>query len=115
MKKSIALKWVAALRSGQYKQGTKVLRSHDNKFCCLGVLCNLHAQEHPEFAAMQTDPRRYDMMGSLPPKRVLAWSGLRTDTADYGKGTGECLTALNDNGYTFEEIANIIENKYKEL
>lgn len=34
-------KWVKALRSGEYKQGRTKLRSLDDKFCCLGVLCNL--------------------------------------------------------------------------
>lgn len=31
-------KWVAALRSGKYKQGQKALLK-DDKFCCLGVAC----------------------------------------------------------------------------
>lgn len=30
-------KWVDALESGEYAQGKHVLRSNDNKFCCLGV------------------------------------------------------------------------------
>ena len=30
--------WVKALRSGEYNQGRKVLRSTDDTFCCLGVL-----------------------------------------------------------------------------
>lgn len=29
--------WIAALRSGDYEQGQSCLRSHDNKYCCLGV------------------------------------------------------------------------------
>lgn len=37
----LAKRWVAALRSGQYKQGKHVLRSIDNKFCCLGVLADV--------------------------------------------------------------------------
>lgn len=33
-------KWVAALRSGGFKQGRFALHSiSDNTFCCLGVLC----------------------------------------------------------------------------
>ncbi len=34
-------KWVAALRSGEYTQARGTLRTEDDKFCCLGVLCNL--------------------------------------------------------------------------
>lgn len=33
--------WCAALRSGEYKQGTGKLRSKDDAFCCLGVLCDV--------------------------------------------------------------------------
>jgi hypothetical protein len=35
-----AKKWVAALRSGKYKQGRKFLRYKD-EYCCLGVACEL--------------------------------------------------------------------------
>jgi hypothetical protein len=31
-------KWIAALRSGEYKQGKDKLH-HDGRFCCLGVGC----------------------------------------------------------------------------
>jgi hypothetical protein len=33
-------KWVEALRSGKYEQASGKLRV-GNKFCCLGVLCDL--------------------------------------------------------------------------
>ena len=33
----LAKRWVEALLSGKYEQGTECLRSADNKFCCLGV------------------------------------------------------------------------------
>jgi len=33
----LAKRWVEALLSGKYEQGTMCLRSADNKFCCLGV------------------------------------------------------------------------------
>lgn len=50
MKKEIAMRWIEALRSGKYMQGKGRLRSFYDEFCCLGVLCNLHAIEHPEIA-----------------------------------------------------------------
>lgn len=35
-------KWIEALQSGKYAQGTGALRSEDGeKFCCLGVLCDI--------------------------------------------------------------------------
>ncbi len=42
-------KWVAALRSGEYKQGRNRLhRKVDNSFCCLGVLCEVAGYQKEE-------------------------------------------------------------------
>jgi hypothetical protein len=39
MDKKIKEKWVQALRSGEYKQGTTLLYNKEqNTYCCLGVL-----------------------------------------------------------------------------
>jgi hypothetical protein len=34
-------RWLKALRSRKYKQGHMVLKSRDNHYCCLGVLCEV--------------------------------------------------------------------------
>ncbi len=47
MNPDIKAQWVAALRSGKYQQGDSALKA-DNKFCCLGVLCELYAKTHSE-------------------------------------------------------------------
>lgn len=53
MKQAIMKRWVKALRSGKYKQTRYKLRLRNsrgaaaNSFCCLGVLCDLFAQDHP--------------------------------------------------------------------
>jgi hypothetical protein len=41
MKKKMAMKLVKALRSGEYKQGNNRLVDDDDRFCCLGVACNI--------------------------------------------------------------------------
>lgn len=41
MDAELKAKWIAALRSGSYRQGTGQLRSRDDRFCCLGVLCQV--------------------------------------------------------------------------
>lgn len=38
MKAETKAKWLEALKSGKYKQGTSKLRSPDGSFCCLAVL-----------------------------------------------------------------------------
>ncbi len=58
MHPEIKARWVAALRSGDYPQGTGALchtatpDGMDSKsgFCCLGVLGDLYAQDFPERA-----------------------------------------------------------------
>lgn len=78
MKKSIKKLWVEALRSGKYKQGQNCLRDNSKKtpsFCCLGVLCNIHAQENPFIAQAQTDRGTYLGCVSFLPFEVAKWAG----------------------------------------
>lgn len=103
--------WVAALLSGDYKQGTGQLRDEDNNFCCLGVLCNIHAQLHPEFAAKQMYQTEYGHQENLLPSIVQEWSGV--DDYIIGSHT-HTLASINDGelGYSrhsFKEIADYIQ------
>jgi hypothetical protein len=41
MNPDVKAKWVAALRSGEYKQGPEWLQGESGCFCCLGVLCDI--------------------------------------------------------------------------
>lgn len=122
LRPSVKAKWLAALRSGDYKQTAGTLRDEDkpNSFCCLGVLCNIHAQEHPKFAKEQTDIKTYDGEQDTPSERVLEWAF----GANYNSSMDSCvlvktsvgsnatLAELNDSGrYTFKAIANVIEKQ----
>jgi hypothetical protein len=120
MKKRIKTKWLKALRIGEYNQTTGQLRDSTG-FCCLGVLCNIHAQENPEIAAKETDPHEYlQASGQLPPA-VVAWAGLEKasveETADEEtdikvtyRNKETTLASLNDGeGLSFKKIANVIE------
>lgn len=94
-----AKKWVAALRSGKYKQTQGQLRS-DDKYCCLGVACDL---------AMETGVISSFIGTNLGlPKPVQDWIGLKDDFGNY-RGFSS-LASENDAGRTFLEIADIIEN-----
>ena len=102
--------WVAALRSGDYVQGQGRLRTDDNKFCCFGVLCNLHAQAHPEIASTQSDPRYYMGNDAMPVSDVRNWAGLPVTYNRVRINDGYfTLSHHNDKGATFLEIANAIE------
>lgn len=87
--------------------------------CCLGVLCNLHAEDHPKIAKAQECSTEYMGEAAFPPKKVLLWA---FDGAKAGKFDGtydtmgvmipelnKTLATLNDDGKTFKQIAQIIE------
>ena len=124
MDKRIKKLWVEALRTGEYKKGVGSLRDVDSKgktrFCCLGVLCNLHALEHPKLAAKETDPRWYLGQDSLLPLKVAEWAGFEvTEMLGFwkarsfgidvkGRGYVKSLATYNDAGDNFHEIADRI-------
>ena len=110
MEHYIKKRWVEALRSGDYEQGKGYLQ--EEGFCCLGVLCDLHHNltsegewdhEDLETAALYLvygEDGEYE----FPPDPVLKWSGLNRQLATD-------LASRNDAGATFEELADLIEEK----
>ena len=115
MKSSIAKLWTAALRSGQYKQTGGKLRGEFNgitSFCCLGVLCNLHAQAHPDIAARQPTTAEYMGRRLVLPNEVAEWAGM-TGLLGYFKST--TLANENDQGASFNKIADLIDKHVKTL
>lgn len=94
--------WLEALKSGEYKKGVDRLRSEDNAFCCLGVLCNLHAIAHPEFASEQVDKLMYDSNSATLGWNVERWSGVE-DSAQWA------LACINDSSDSFEPVIQFIE------
>lgn len=114
MKKDIAEKWVAALRSGDYKQGILNLRNHKDEFCCLGVLCEIMGVEK-EFSGNRY---LYDGCGAGIMSSVRILTGIKSDlgylyTPKYSSDS--CLASMNDQGKTFSEIADIIEEEWENL
>ena len=102
MKKQIANKLTKALRSGAYDQTTGNLATEqlngDTAFCCLGVLCELHAQEGlgvwkgsgeklPKLKnsasklkyAPEDAKTYYDMSAGFLPRDVAEWAGMSDD------------------------------------
>lgn len=43
--KDLVKRWVAALRSGKYIQGGGALKTKRDRYCCLGVLCDVVKEE----------------------------------------------------------------------
>ena len=65
-----AQKWVEALESGQYKQTKGYLSKGNNRFCCLGVACDLYQEEIGDLQVNSYyDMIFYDNEGKHLPKK----------------------------------------------
>lgn len=131
--REVITQWVAALRSGRYKQTTGKLHrtapvewagniTAPEGFCCLGVLCDL--------AAKAGVVERYEHFGTvsyggepnLLPAAVREWAGLPDNphvnhVIEWPEGdiedSTDPLSVLNDDHkYTFDKIADAIEAKF---
>ena len=112
MDKKIKAKWVKALRSGKYKQGTGVLFNGE-KHCCLGVLCVVLGMKPRQTEISKTTGFDEWSFGRgsvafLPPTAVRK-SKITDDSG--ALPSGGSLLALNDAGTSFERIAEIIERE----
>lgn len=114
MLKELKDKWLAALRSGEYRQGKAALRKHSKSqdesqdarfdmFCCLGVLCDVYdpyswvdGNITKGYVRLQND--------GYPSDEVLNNVGLPYDLS-------RKLGKLNDAGKTFGDIADFIESQ----
>lgn len=131
MNPDVKAQWIAALRSGDYKQGQGALRRRENTFCCLGVLMDLAVKANvvPEgklwgnlyfydsgsdredvevgnSGALLTDPvsiwADVSPAGALP--TVVGWT-----EEDYVRKATSLMALNDDAGYTFKQIADVIE------
>ena len=108
----VKAKWVAALRSGAYGQGTGQLRD-GNEYCCLGVLCDLRGpQDWVPSNYGNGFAYAYDPCADMPPGFMKEWAGLDWDNVLVEiDGRRDTLNEHNDNGRTFAEIADAIEEQ----
>jgi hypothetical protein len=75
--------WVEALRSGNFQQGSEQLYKN-GRYCCLGVLCELHRQvtgrgkwsSTPSACGGFTYQTEKDESGAVLPMEVREWAGL---------------------------------------
>ena len=123
MKATIKKKWLKALRSGEYQQGKYWLKKADS-FCCLGVLCDIHAKETKDYWCREDEKYNGEVWSldgypdHLPPK-VIEWAGLKVshgasvevDFEDNGIRTLSLPELNDDYGRSFKEIADLIEEQ----
>ena len=104
LNKKFKQKWLTALRSGKYEQGESELKTKGTQeYCCLGVACKI-AGLRPSDISGRTMPSTLSpkLQSKLPPF-------FRSETVDRDHEGLATLADMNDNGSTFEEIADYIE------
>lgn len=95
-------KWIAALRSGKFKQGMGWLED-DGKYCCLGVACRI---AHPK---LDLNDASFITKYSFPGGRI---DKIKIPAILKGEDENEVVSVLaskNDNGQSFKKIATWIE------
>lgn len=113
--------WVAALRSGQYQQ-TKQKLNDGVGYCCLGVACELSGITRKKHEEYDETTWFYDDEYLVLPTSVQNWLGVddtnpvldmppsvylhpQDDEASHARD----VASLNDEGFTFDQIADLIE------
>ena len=86
MDAGLKAKWIAALRSGEFKQGVGAYQT-GNEYCCLGVLC---------------------VVGGMPISALDRDDYNFVDSA-VGHDRAVQLASMNDSGATFSQIADWLE------
>lgn len=125
MNSTVKEKWLKALRSGEYKQGYGCLKSGD-EFCCLAVLSDIYAKENNsqwkpgcfnavvnELHDSPEDKFIYERAGTLR-VFICEWAELAERDPKIKppkEGAPDSLAKMNDAGYTFKEIADVIEEQ----
>lgn len=130
MNPEIKKKFLDGLRSGEFTQCQNRLVRHNigskTAYCILGVLGALYNKEH------EKEPINLDKLSHLP-KKVAIWAGLNeakvilkcrtnkeispfVEEVDvFIDSPNNCdkktLAELNDAGWSFEDLANIIEEE----
>lgn len=119
--------WIEALKSSKYKQTTKVLGSTEGH-CCLGVFCEVAGFNKEQGSDGVYTYEMPDGDGWMSEQRtVLNWHqaeklGLHTDSFCLPEHLSQelevedeitwqlegLLMKLNDRGYTFEQIADLL-------
>lgn len=117
MKEKIKTRWIEALRSGEYKQARtklkKIKSGGKESFCCLGVLCDLYAQDNPKKIGWNkriVDPdNKRNKIDAF--SREVNYGGLPNFVRDWSGITWEhdSLIMNDEYQYNFKQIADWIE------
>ena len=116
-------KWINALESGEYKQGKHNLRTNDDTFCCLGVLCDIAVKEgilkepvvlkDDDFYTYEDEGSKKQNNYNMLPSRLADIMGMTVDGSYYPKYDPKHYSLWKDNDTnrkSFKEISRIIRD-----
>lgn len=116
MDAEIKAKWIAALRSGEYRQGRETMRQGD-RYCCLGVLCDVDGAQWelavrkddlfyaPGYGIEQLEPDVRDDLGLTDDEHMALLSMNDGNISD----DEAARWGVEKRPHTFAEIADWIE------
>lgn len=94
--------WVAALRSGEYRQGNSYLKyispfTHEFSYCCLGVACDLFAERAGVIRGnMGENVGDFDDSTQYMSNTMIAFLGVEgSSDGEYGNNGELCWTGVN--------------------
>ena len=106
MKSNVLTRWIAALRSDDYEQIRDHLSNGPDKFCALGVLCELYRQDHASLSCWTQNSWTFfdgrDYHTNTPPIKVRTWADLSDD---------DIVTVQRWNDieeFSFQQIADLL-------
>lgn len=117
MKAEIKQKWLEALRSGQYQQGKGVLRDSLDRFCCLGVLCDIVDKSRwgaaydvdTSIAGRDVEISAHPYAGDEDDVNAVSLPSSLREQVGLHVADVSALIEMNDSGRRFETIAKHIE------
>ncbi len=110
MDKDKAFKWADALDSGEHLQGFGVLETSEGKNCCLGVACKIFGIPREDWVGAALPSERQTIHFTMKSGSYGMFTSFRDRDGAY-----VTLTQLNDTGFTFPQIADLIRHFYEEL
>lgn len=108
LRKEFGVKWIEALRSEEYEQGNGFLEDDQGRFCCLGVFCKAHFPKYKILNSfyIETKANAENHKGVSKTLVNKVPSLLIGNTSN---SFVKIVSRMNDDGYTFNDIADYIE------
>lgn len=111
--------WIAALRSGEYKQAQgRMYNEFQDAYCCLGVACKLAGVPLEILSTPQAKSSSFNFLGKEEAKQMYEMLGVHRTPIDRRFGLSSkdynstyVLASRNDAGQSFADIADFLEGK----